>query len=66
MTRHDPIHPERHKQLFLDDHAVESAAGVTRTLHQPEKQGAVLRGDVSAGKTGVQSRSSPQWMRIRI
>ena len=61
MTRHDPIHPERHKQLFLDDHAVESAAGVTRTLHQPEKQGAVLRGDVSAGQTGVQSRSSPQW-----
>ena len=40
MTEHGTINPERHKQLFLDDHAVESAAGVTRTLHQPEKQGA--------------------------
>ena len=61
MAEHNAIHPERHKQLFLDDHAVESMDGVTRTLHQPEKQGAVLRGDVSAGQTGVQSRSSPQW-----
>jgi len=57
----DLIHPERHKQLFLDDHAIESTTGLTRRLHQPEKQGAVLRPDVSVGQTAVQSRSSPQW-----
>ena len=28
-----------YKQLFLDDHAIESTQGVVRRLHQPERQG---------------------------
>lgn len=51
----------KHKQLFLDDYAIESMEGVKRTLHQPDKQGPVLRADVDAGQTAVQSRNSPQW-----
>ena len=55
------IDPISHKQLFLDDHAVESMEGVKRVLHQPEKQGPVLRADVQGGQNAVQSRNAPQW-----
>ena len=55
------IDPTRHKQLFLDDHAVEHMEGVERVLHQPEKQGPVLRADVDRGQNEVQSRNAPQW-----
>ncbi len=55
------IDPVRHKQLFLDDHAVESMSGVKRTLHRPDKPGPVLRPDRSLGQTALQSRSVPQW-----
>ena len=50
-----------HKQLFLDDHAVESTWGVVRRLHQPERQGPVLKADRSRQQTLVQSNSVPQW-----
>jgi hypothetical protein len=55
------IHPENNKQLFLDDGAIHSMEGVTRTLHPPEKCGPVIRPDQSQNQTAVQSRSAPIW-----
>ena len=55
------IDPAAHKQLFLDDHAVHSTTGVTRTLHPPEKHGPLIAADNSLGQENVQSRSAPQW-----
>jgi len=55
------IYPARHKQLFLDDHAIESTSGVKRTLHPPQKCGPVLRPDPERGQTALQTRSAPQW-----
>ena len=49
------IDPKKHRQLFLDDFALESMKGATRTLHSPKKWGPVINGK------GVQSRSCPQW-----
>ena len=51
----DLINPKKHRQLFLDDFAVESMRGTTRTLHSPKKWGPVIQGG------GIQSRSCPQW-----
>ena len=48
------IDPKQHRQLFLDDGAVESKKGVKQTVHPPKKWGPLIRG-------GVQSRNSPQW-----
>ena len=31
------------RHLFLDDHEIASREGLTRTLHQPVKRGAVIR-----------------------
>ena len=55
------IEPDRHKQLFLDDGAIESMSGVERVLHRPKKHGIVLAPDLSRGQTSVQTRSAPQW-----
>ena len=48
------INPKEYKQLFLDDHVIESMQGIKKTLHQPRKCGPVI-------KSGYQSRISPQW-----
>ena len=48
------IDPVQYRQLFLDDYAIESMKGLTRTLHQPEKCGALING-------GIQSRTAPFW-----
>ncbi len=55
------IHPLRHRQLFLDDGAVESTSGLQRVLHQPVKAGPVIMPDRSRGERAVQSGSVPQW-----
>ena len=57
----DLIHPRRHKQLFLDDGAIEAMSGLQRVLHRPERCGPVLRTDCSRGEKHVQSASVPQW-----
>ena len=49
----DMINPKEHRQLFLDDFALESTKSTTRTLHSPKKWGPVING------VGVQSRSLP-------
>ena len=55
------IDPAQHKQLFLDDHAIESMSGVKRRLNPPRKRGPVLRPVLERGQNGLQSRSGPQW-----
>ncbi len=60
MSR-DPIHPHLHRQLFLDDGAIESAIGLERVLHRPDRCGPVLLPDSTRGEKHVQSGSVPQW-----
>lgn len=51
------------KQLFLDDSIVESLRGVKRTMHAPQKRGAVLRPDTLSDGSRVQTYStSPMWV----
>ena len=58
---HELIEPAKYHQLFLDAGAVEAETGVTRTVHQPEKVGPMVRPDRSRGETALQSRAAPQW-----
>ena len=55
------ISPDRQRQLFLDDGAIERVSGLRRTLHQPGHHGPVLRTSCSRGEMHVQSGSVPQW-----
>ena len=55
------INPARHKQLFLDDYAIESMSGAKRTLHPPQRCGPAIRPDRSREQVSLQSRSAPQW-----
>ena len=55
------IDPIKHKQLFLDDHAVQDINGLGRILHQPDKQEPVIRPDKSRDQSIVQSESPPLW-----
>ena len=55
------IDPYEHKQLFLDDYAIEETSNVRRTLHQPDRLGPILKPDVTRGQTALQSKSVPQW-----
>ncbi len=55
------IDPKKHRQLFLDDYAVEKKIGVKQTLQPPKKCGPVLKPNRSIGETSIQSRSAPQW-----
>ncbi len=48
------IDPKTHRQLFVDDFAIETATRTSRTLHSPKKWGPVITG-------GIQSRTCPQW-----
>jgi len=57
----DMIEPNKYRQLFLDDGAIEKKISVHQTVHQPEKVGPAVRPDRSRGETGLQSRISPQW-----
>ena len=45
------------KQLFLDDHVIEQVRGLERTMHRPEKRGAVLKPDTpSDGDVSLDGR----------
>lgn len=50
------------KRLFLDDQAVERRTGVRRTMHQPDKKGAVFRPVGPADGIRVQTASAPVWV----
>ena len=49
------------RQLFLDDYAISSMKHLTKTLHQPEKRGAVITPQRPWEKYLVQTRSVPAW-----
>ena len=55
------IDAAKHKQLFLDDYAIETMDGLVRTLHPVDKQGPVIEPDESIGQLAVQSSSPPLW-----
>jgi len=55
------IQPGR-KVLFLDDHAVARMANLDRTMHQPEKKGAVFRPDGPTDGVRVQTATAPIWI----
>ena len=51
--------PAGQRQLFLDDNAVAKIENLKRTLHQPEKRGAVIR-SANPSQT-IQTRTAPVW-----
>ena len=51
--------PAGQRQLFLDDNAVAKIEHLKRTLHQPEKRGAVIR-SANPSQT-IQTRTAPVW-----
>ena len=53
--------PSGRRQLFLDDYAIGGMKNLTRTLHQPEKRGAVITPQRPWEKYLVQTRSVPAW-----
>lgn len=50
------------RQLFLDDLVVQEITGLTRTMHKPEKRGAVLKPDIPSDGVLIQIRSAPMWV----
>ena len=55
------IQPRLHKQLFLDDEAIETKHGLRRTLNKPERAGPVMRPDRSLGQVSLGTGGPPQW-----
>lgn len=49
-----------HRQLFLDDFIIEKTKGLSRTMHQPIKKGAVIQPD-QPGENWLQTRCKPVW-----
>ncbi len=49
------------RQLFVDDHGIAQLKNLQRTMHRPRKLGAVIRPDIVAGETSIQTRSGPVW-----
>lgn len=49
------------RQLFLDDHVVQERVGLKQVMHQPVKQGAVVKPDIPSDGSLIQIRSSPMW-----
>lgn len=52
--------PAGQRQLFLDDDAIAKIENLKRTLHQPEKRGAVIKPD-QPWETALQTRCAPVW-----
>lgn len=53
--------PVEQRQLFLDDVGIHAMNNLKRTMHQPEKRGAVIRPDKFKGEEAVQVRGAPVW-----
>ena len=51
--------PAGQRQLFLDDVGIASMTDLTRTMHRPQKRGAVVR-SADPSKT-IQTRNAPFW-----
>ena len=54
------LHPAR-RELFLDDFLIQEMAGLTRTMHQPARHGAVVEPDAPSDGSLIQIRSAPMW-----
>lgn len=54
------IDPLRHRQLFIEDHAIGEATNLRRILYQLTKYGSILCADRDRGEQYVQSTSSAQ------
>jgi hypothetical protein len=52
--------PAEERQLFLDDYLVASTSGLQKTMHQPEKKGAVVFPN-KPWETSLQTRCAPAW-----
>jgi hypothetical protein len=50
------------KQLFLDNFAVEQITGLARTMHQPEKKGAIFKPIIELDGLWAETRSTPIWI----
>ena len=59
----DPVFPVPvgERQLFLDDVGIAKIGNLKRTMHQPNKKGAVIRPNRSLGIHYVQIRMAPIW-----
>jgi hypothetical protein len=51
------------KQLFLDDYIIAEKSNLGRTMHTPEKRGAVMRSDIPSDGYGIQVRGAPTWVK---
>lgn len=58
----EPIDIGSRRQLFLDDFIVERIDGLTRTLHQPEKHGPVLKAERPWEGVHIGMFSPPMWI----
>jgi len=52
--------PAGQRQLFIEDYCIARIDNLNRTMHQPEKKGAVLKPD-QPWETALQTRSMPAW-----
>ncbi|MCP4852936.1 MAG: hypothetical protein GY903_00390 [Fuerstiella sp.] len=50
------------KQLVLDNHAIQTMTGLRRTMHEPEKKGAVFQPKGTTDGIRVQTSSAPVWV----
>ncbi|MBI2190567.1 MAG: hypothetical protein HYU36_01115 [Planctomycetes bacterium] len=53
--------PTRQRQLFLDDHGIETLENLRRTLHPLCKKGAVIRPDWTIGVDMLQAHATHHW-----
>ena len=53
--------PAGERQLFLDDIDIAKKQNLMRTMHLPDKKGAVIRPDASLPVGSVQLRMAPMW-----
>ncbi len=53
--------PIGQRQLFVDDYGVGEIHNLVRTLHQPDKKGAVIRPNPSFTLIAIRTRSAPVW-----
>lgn len=49
------------RQLFLDDYGIEESRGLKRTMHQPQKRGALIRADRHSGEKSLYTQNTPIW-----
>jgi hypothetical protein len=57
----DFVLPLGERQLFLDDVDVADTRNLTRTMHRPDKKGAVIRPAASLPVNSIQIRMAPMW-----